>query len=416
MHRRRGRHRLHPRRRLHRVRLRRSRDQARSVAREDPRGRTASHRAAARRAVPHQLRHRDRSRHPADPRHRRRRCDGWGECVAQAEPTYSAEYVDAAALVIEAHLLPRLVAAGDVTAAEVAGLLAAGQGPPDGEGGARDGGARRRAARRAARACTPTSAATRDRIPSGVSVGIFDTIDRLLSEVAGLRRRRVRPHQAQDRAGLGHRAGASRARADRARHAAPGRCQHGVLAGRHRAPVPARRVRPAAHRATPRRGGHRRSRRAGQGVGDPGVPRRVDRVGPHGRRRDRARRGRDHQHQARVASAATSRPVGSTTCASIAASRCGAAAWSRPASGAPPTPPSPPCPDSRCRATSAPRRASTPATSSPSRSPWSMATSRSRPAPVSASSSTSTSSTPSPPPLARSAPAVLSASDRVWRV
>ena len=53
---------------------------------------------------------------------------------------------------------------------------------------------------------------------------------------------------------------------------------------------------------------------------------------------------RDRQHQARVGSAATSRPAASTTCASTGASRCGAAGWSRPASAAPPTPRSPRCP------------------------------------------------------------------------
>src|SRR5579864_8372665 len=32
--------------------------------------------------------------------------EGWGECVARAEPLYSAEFVDAAALVVRDHLLP----------------------------------------------------------------------------------------------------------------------------------------------------------------------------------------------------------------------------------------------------------------------------------------------------------------------
>ena len=36
--------------------------------------------------------------------------DGWGECVALAEPTYSAEYVEGAQHVTERHLLPRLAA------------------------------------------------------------------------------------------------------------------------------------------------------------------------------------------------------------------------------------------------------------------------------------------------------------------
>ena len=104
--------------------------------------------------------------------------------MAQAEPTYSAEYVDAAALVIESHLLPRLVAAGDITAADVAGLLRPVKGHPmakaalemailDAELRARGTGLHAH------------FGSTRDRIPSGVSVGIFDTIDRLLSEVQG---------------------------------------------------------------------------------------------------------------------------------------------------------------------------------------------------------------------------------------
>ena len=36
---------------------------------------------------------------------------GWGECVADAEPTYSAEYADSAQHVLRHHLLPRLAAA-----------------------------------------------------------------------------------------------------------------------------------------------------------------------------------------------------------------------------------------------------------------------------------------------------------------
>src|SRR2546423_7493315 len=51
--------------------------------------------------------------------------EGWGECVALSEPTYSPEYVDMAQHVIRHHLVPRLFAAGDVTAAQVAGVLGA---------------------------------------------------------------------------------------------------------------------------------------------------------------------------------------------------------------------------------------------------------------------------------------------------
>jgi O-succinylbenzoate synthase len=51
--------------------------------------------------------------------------EGWGECVAGEEPTYSSEYADGAQHVLIHHLLPRLFAAGDISAADVAGVLRA---------------------------------------------------------------------------------------------------------------------------------------------------------------------------------------------------------------------------------------------------------------------------------------------------
>jgi len=56
---------------------------------------------------------------------RTERGDGWGECVAELEPLYSSEFLDAAELVIADHLLPRLFAAGrGLTADALAGVLA----------------------------------------------------------------------------------------------------------------------------------------------------------------------------------------------------------------------------------------------------------------------------------------------------
>ena len=49
--------------------------------------------------------------------------EGWGECVAGEEPTYSSEYVDAAQHVLVHHLLPRLFAAERLLAEDVAGIL-----------------------------------------------------------------------------------------------------------------------------------------------------------------------------------------------------------------------------------------------------------------------------------------------------
>ena len=51
---------------------------------------------------------------------------GWGECATPAAPVYSAEFTDAAALVLRDHLVPRLLATGaPLSAAEVAPRLAA---------------------------------------------------------------------------------------------------------------------------------------------------------------------------------------------------------------------------------------------------------------------------------------------------
>src|ERR1700730_3439103 len=49
--------------------------------------------------------------------------EGWGECVATEEPTYSSEYVDAAQHVLVHHLLPRLFRVARLAAADVAEVL-----------------------------------------------------------------------------------------------------------------------------------------------------------------------------------------------------------------------------------------------------------------------------------------------------
>jgi O-succinylbenzoate synthase len=49
--------------------------------------------------------------------------EGWGECVAGEEPTYSSEYVEGAQHVLIHHLLPRLFEHGDLPAADVAPVL-----------------------------------------------------------------------------------------------------------------------------------------------------------------------------------------------------------------------------------------------------------------------------------------------------
>src|ERR1700682_3852304 len=49
--------------------------------------------------------------------------EGWGECVAGEEPTYSSEYVDGAQPVLIHPLLPRLLEQPDVPAEVVATVL-----------------------------------------------------------------------------------------------------------------------------------------------------------------------------------------------------------------------------------------------------------------------------------------------------
>ena len=58
--------------------------------------------------------------------------EGWGECSAEAEPTYTAEYTDGAAHVLRTHLIPRLLEAGPVDRLDggVARLLAVVRGHP----------------------------------------------------------------------------------------------------------------------------------------------------------------------------------------------------------------------------------------------------------------------------------------------
>lgn len=108
--------------------------------------------------------------------------EGWGECVAIAEPTYSAEFVDAADLVIRAHLWPALAAAGDVVAADVAHVLERFVGHPMAKAAIEMAvlDAELRAADTTLHA---RFGGDRDRVPSGVSVGMFPTIDELLAEV-----------------------------------------------------------------------------------------------------------------------------------------------------------------------------------------------------------------------------------------
>ncbi len=108
---------------------------------------------------------------------------GWGECVADAEPTYSPEYADGAQHVLRTHLLPR-IAGVDLTAARVGPLLSAVKGHPMAKGALEM--AILDAELRAAGLSFGTHlGAVSDRVPAGVSVGIMDSVPALLDAVGG---------------------------------------------------------------------------------------------------------------------------------------------------------------------------------------------------------------------------------------
>ena len=110
--------------------------------------------------------------------------EGWGECVALSEPSYSPEYVDGAQHVIVHHLLPRLMATGPIDAADVAPALAKLHGHPMAKA-ALEMAILDAQLRATGQSFAAFLGAERTRIPSGVSVGIHDSTDELLAAVQG---------------------------------------------------------------------------------------------------------------------------------------------------------------------------------------------------------------------------------------
>jgi o-succinylbenzoate synthase len=110
--------------------------------------------------------------------------EGWGECVAAAEPRYSSEYADGAADVLRRFLVPAAAGVGELHPEAVGQAMAFVKG------------------HRMAKAALELAVldawlrsreeplagwlgATRDRVPAGVSVGIMDSVPELLDAVAG---------------------------------------------------------------------------------------------------------------------------------------------------------------------------------------------------------------------------------------
>ncbi|HLX51919.1 MAG TPA: o-succinylbenzoate synthase [Streptosporangiaceae bacterium] len=109
--------------------------------------------------------------------------EGWGECVAMAEPLYSSEYTDGAADVLTRFLVPAVMALDDVSAAAVGPAVAGFKGHPMAKA-ALETAVLDAELRAAGVSLARYLGATRDRIPCGVSVGIAGSIPELLDTVA----------------------------------------------------------------------------------------------------------------------------------------------------------------------------------------------------------------------------------------
>ena len=109
--------------------------------------------------------------------------EGWGECVAGAEPLYSSEYVAGAEDVLVRYLLPALTAAGPLAAADVGPRLSAVKGHPMAKG-AIEMAILDAELRAAGESFGQRLGAVRPRVPAGVSVGIMASVPALLDAVA----------------------------------------------------------------------------------------------------------------------------------------------------------------------------------------------------------------------------------------
>jgi O-succinylbenzoate synthase len=110
--------------------------------------------------------------------------EGWGECVAMADPLYSSEYVDAAADVLRRFLVPALADVDELTATAVAPALEKFRGHRMAKA-TLEAGVLDAELRAEGRSFARELGAVRDRVPCGVSVGIMNSISQLLDAVEG---------------------------------------------------------------------------------------------------------------------------------------------------------------------------------------------------------------------------------------
>jgi O-succinylbenzoate synthase len=111
--------------------------------------------------------------------------EGWGECVAMTQPLYSYETVETAAWVLRTELVPRVLALGErLTGAQVAHVLEPVKGHPMAKA-ALELAVLDAELRAAGRSFGDAIGSVRETVPSGVSVGIMDSVPQLLDAVGG---------------------------------------------------------------------------------------------------------------------------------------------------------------------------------------------------------------------------------------
>jgi O-succinylbenzoate synthase len=110
--------------------------------------------------------------------------EGWGECVAMADPLYSSEYVDAAADVLRRYFVPTLLASSRLDAVAVAPLLHKFKGHRMAKA-ALETAVLDAELRGTGRTLARELGAVHERVPCGVSVGIMASIPELLEAVGG---------------------------------------------------------------------------------------------------------------------------------------------------------------------------------------------------------------------------------------
>ena len=173
-----------------------------SSRREDRTLGAASAEAPARPLLRDQFRpHRRQTFHP---RARRRRAArrGYGECVAEQDPYYSSETNDTAWHIITEFIAPRVLGVEFAHPRELFPALKAIRGHNMAKA-AVEMAAWDLFAKQRGEPLRRVLGGTRERIASGVSIGIQRSLDELVGESGARARRRLPPHQDQDQTGLG---------------------------------------------------------------------------------------------------------------------------------------------------------------------------------------------------------------------